>query len=421
MLFEQWLAKQSQPLILEGGASGHMNHPFDDIGLTFGDFKNIINSGLSGDLSFEEDPTEKLDGQNLWVTIKNGEVMFARNKGESIFPMDLSDIKNKFINHPSKTVRDAFVFAADDLSKLLLKLPKNKQESIFENGRNFITMEIIYSLNPNIINYDAGDLIQFHNITKTDGNGNIISIDRKPAFEITNILKKLNSDIGKTFTIIPPKFIKLQKDIDFSKNKETFLKKLSTLQKKYKLSDTDTLGKYHEMWWSEFISSNYPDLDNDIKHKLMLRWAYGDKKSLNFRNLSQLVDLSTAKKLKDFDKMDFKLKQKENMKPFEDLFLSLGSTILKNASNFLTANPTKETKRLREYLKKESDKILNTESPEIVNKVRSELERLERIGGIDSILPTEGIVFKYNGKLYKLTGTFAAINQLLNTIKFRRV
>jgi len=48
------------------------------------------------------------------------------------------------------------------------------------------------------------------------------------------------------------------------------------------------------------------------------------------------------------------------------------------------------------------------------------LERLERIGGMESIFPTEGIVFKYNGKLYKLTGTFAALNQLLNTIKFKR-
>ena len=30
-------------LILEGGAAGHMSHPFDNKQLTFGDFKNIIN------------------------------------------------------------------------------------------------------------------------------------------------------------------------------------------------------------------------------------------------------------------------------------------------------------------------------------------------------------------------------------------
>ena len=29
-------------LLIEGGAYGHMNHPFDDNNLTFSDLKNII-------------------------------------------------------------------------------------------------------------------------------------------------------------------------------------------------------------------------------------------------------------------------------------------------------------------------------------------------------------------------------------------
>ena len=107
-LFEQWLADKSQPLVLEGGASGHMSHPFDDKDLTFGDFKKIIDAGLRGQLNFEEDPSEKVDGQNVWATIQDGEVKFARNKGESITPMTLSQFKQKFQDHPSETVRDTF-------------------------------------------------------------------------------------------------------------------------------------------------------------------------------------------------------------------------------------------------------------------------------------------------------------------------
>ena len=42
------------------------------------------------------------------------------------------------------------------------------------------------------------------------------------------------------------------------------------------------------------------------------------------------------------------------------------------------------------------------------------------IGGIESIIPTEGIVFVYKGKTMKLTGTFAAINQLMGIIKYGR-
>ena len=90
MLFEQWLAVQSQPLLLEGGAAGHMNHPFDDTSLTFGDLKRMVEAGLSGNLSFEEAPTEKTDGQNVFATIQDGQVKFARNKTELRNPMTLA-------------------------------------------------------------------------------------------------------------------------------------------------------------------------------------------------------------------------------------------------------------------------------------------------------------------------------------------
>lgn len=69
-LFEQWLADQSQPLVLEGGASGHMSHPFDDRDLTFGDFKKIIDAGLRGELNFEEDPTEKCLSGDSMLTLR---------------------------------------------------------------------------------------------------------------------------------------------------------------------------------------------------------------------------------------------------------------------------------------------------------------------------------------------------------------
>lgn len=74
-LFEEWLADISQPLLLEGGASGHMSHPFDDKGLTFGDFKKIIDAGLRGQLNFEEDPTEKcLSGDSMLTLKKHGKI-----------------------------------------------------------------------------------------------------------------------------------------------------------------------------------------------------------------------------------------------------------------------------------------------------------------------------------------------------------
>ena len=418
-LFEQWLADKSQPLLLEGGASGHMSHPYDDRNLTFGDFKKIIDAGLRGELNFEEEPVEKTDGQNVWATIQDGEVKFARNKGESITPMTLSQFKQKFQDHPSETVRDTFQFAAEDLANLLIKLPKKTQDEIFDNGKNFMNMELIYSRNPNVINYDT-DVIQFHNITKTDGAGNVLGTDSKPAKEIPAVLAKLESNLGKTFQIIPPRIIQLRQDLDFTENRNKFLKKVEDLQKRFNLKESDEVSRYHEMWWRELINKEFPNLGQDIKEGLVRRWAYDDKKSLNMRSLEKELGKAESDLIKKFDKEDVKKRFKENIRPFEDLFLELGSVILKNASNFVAANPSAEAQRLRAYLSAEADKIKKSGGESEIKKVEDELARLDRIGGIESIYPTEGIVFRYKGKLYKLTGTFAALNQLLGIIKYGR-
>jgi len=417
-LVEKELRNTELQSIMEGGAAGHMSHPFDDKSLTFGDFKKLIEAGLSGALNFEEDPTEKTDGQNVFATIQDGEVKFSRNKTELKEPMDLATFKNKFEGHASKLVQDTFQLAAEDLAKQLSKLSPKDQE-IFANGKNFMNMELIYSKNPNVIRYDR-DVIQFHGIKETDGEGNIIGDVKGSAKAVAGALAKVEATIGDTFTIIPPQIIKIGKDINFEENKKKFLNKVEELRKRYNLTDADEVSRYHEMWWREQIEENFGDLPQDIKEGLLLRWAYSDKKTLNMRSLAKVITKDQEAAVKKFDKEDVSKKYKENIRPFEDLFLELGSIILKNASNFVAANPDAEMQRLHKELRDEAAKIKKSGDIKQIEKVEAELARLDRIGGIESIIPSEGLVFMYKGKIYKLTGTFAAINQLMGIIKYRR-
>ncbi len=405
----------TESLILEGGAAGHMSHPFDEKDLTFGDFKKIVEAGLQGELNFEEVATEKTDGQNLFATVRNGVTLFSRNKGQLISPVDLAGIIKMFEQHEVPLVRETYVFAAKDLNEAL---PKMKDQSIFNEGKNFINMELIYSKNPNVIYYER-DVLQFHDIKETDGNGNIIG-EQKIAGELVSALKEVDADVQKTFTIIPPQILKLGKDIDFEKNQSKFIKKIEALRDRYGLLDTDSVSRYHEMWWRETIDKNFPDTEQDYKEGLLLRWAYGDKKTLNMRSLDKSLGKDKASLIKKFDKEDVKKKYKENIRPFEDLFLELGSIILKNASNFVAANPDKEMQRLHNQIRTEAEAIKKTGGEAQIARVEAELARLDRIGGIESIIPTEGIVFVYKGKTMKLTGTFAAINQLMGIIKYGR-
>ena len=87
MIYRKLLKKEDfqkswwKDLLTEGGAYGHMAHPFDDKDLTFGDLKKIIELGLGGQLNREDNVTEKLDGQNIMISWKDGKLIAARNKG----------------------------------------------------------------------------------------------------------------------------------------------------------------------------------------------------------------------------------------------------------------------------------------------------------------------------------------------------
>ena len=67
-------------------------------------------------------------------------------------------------------------------------------------------------------------------------------------------------------------------------------------------------------------------------------------------------------------------------------------------------------------------KIGSVESPDKfkkdMEKLNKNLNRLNAIGGSKAIAPTEGVVFQYKGGTYKLTGTFAPINQIMGIMRF---
>ena len=130
---KQWWKEN---LLTEGGAYGHMAHPFDDKDLTFGDLKKIIEDGLGGTLNREDNVTEKLDGQNIMISWKDGKLIAARNKGHikngGKTALTKSGIKSKFKGRGD--IANAFNFAMNDLEKAIKGLSDKQKEKIFNNG-----------------------------------------------------------------------------------------------------------------------------------------------------------------------------------------------------------------------------------------------------------------------------------------------
>ena len=162
------------------------------------------------------------------------------------------------------------------------------------------------------------------------------------------------------------------------------------------------------------------EIPDTILTALIYRWAFDDK-STNISVLKKQIDSPEFVAWVDaFDKKDFKQYRKQNLEPFESIFLRLGVLVLQNATNYLAANPTKTVQDIKTELA-QLIKDLQTKGDEAtLTKLKHELGRIQKLGGFDAIVPSEGVVFTYQGNTYKMTGAFAPVNQILGVLKYAR-
>ena len=408
----------------EGGLAGHMSHPFDmnrSQSLTFADFKEMIQRGLQGRLDIENTVTEKTDGQNIFMTFKDGAVKFARNGGERVNPLTVKELQAKFAGRGN--ISDAFGEAGTDLAAAFAKVGLEKLQNIFQNGKVFANMEIIYPPTKNVISYEAAYL-QFHNLVEFDEKGKIVQTDLTGGAIVQKAVTDANSDLQNTFNLIPPQKIKLGRIENFQDYQDALFNELDQLRDKYNLKDTDTVSEYHKSWWKDVIRAkanefnyNIPDEVTDI---LMNRWAYNIK-SPNVSAVAKMIDNEEfVEWMRVFDKKDFKKYIKDNIQPFESIFLKLGAEIMKNVSNFLAPNPAEAVQDIRKEIAQIIRTLRSTNDISKMELLKTQLDKIKNLGGFEKIVPVEGIVFVYGGNTYKLTGAFAPLNQILGTLKYSR-
>jgi hypothetical protein len=424
-------------MLKEGGAAGHMAHPYDDHSLTFGDMKEIVARALEGRLDIEAAVTEKTDGQNIQVTWKNGQPGFARNKGTIINPMTpeqlIADFERKYQENIAKNgadasegykrVVDAYRACAEDLTSALSKLPPNVLQQTFKDGRVFANMEIIFPATKNVISYDKAHL-QFHNLVEYDEAGSVVQTDLTGGGLLQKVIRDANAHLQNTFSFIPPQQIKIGRLSDFEDQQAAFFNEIDQLKDRYNLQDINLVSDYHKAWWGDVIRGKATELGyeipDDILSALINRWAFFDK-SANITALKkQIANPEFVNWVTEFDKKDFKTYYKQNMEPFESIFLRLGAVVLKNAENFLAANPSKSVQELKQDLADLIRELQTTQDINTIKKLEHELKRIQRLGGFEAIVPSEGVVFVYGGNTYKLTGAFAPVNQILGVLKYAR-
>lgn len=407
-LFENVFNKTTN--ILEGGASGHMAHPIDFSFFTAEDLKELIRDIFTGKI---EDITEKIDGTNIQATMnQSGEVVFIRNQGDLNSEkggMSIEDMAEKWKANPS--VAETFITAGKTIEKVFKKIGKE-----FFNPdsttRIIANCECVLAGVTNIMPY-ASAQVDFHDLwiyKMMNGRWAVENVTKKDLDKIERACGGVDS------AKITPKVI-----IEITEQSNSMAEKYCDMIDKLFKNDELSIDAWKFEQYLKYIKKDYQwILSNEDGIKILYnRWFNGDK-STNLRLLKQMYP-DYINELNDMDKKGYKELMSDVIEPLDTIFLKLGNDVIRLCSGLINGSKNDSViKRLQNDIKVVTKDIKETGSEDAQKKLIKQLKRLERLGGDQSINSAEGIVFRYKGKLMKLTGSFASVNQILGSIKFSK-
>jgi hypothetical protein len=399
--------------LFEGGAYGQIPQPFEDMSMTFGALKDLIITTIYGSFAPENFVSEKTDGWNLLISWKNGRLVAARNKshlrnfGENA--LEIGDMSNMFPNRAGMGL--VFQLALEDLSKAFGGLEEVVLSNLFQNGKIFASVEIITKQTQNIISYGQ-DMIVLHSLRTYNEKGEVLGEEKSMVHLLCDWIKITSGLVQTHFYIRPPKIIEPLPIPDAPMWEKKFLDRLLGLLSDTNLTWANTLGDYvlvrGRNYLKDMLQKDMLTLTPNLETIFTQRIFLGEKKHrVTTRDLGV-----TAKWVKDIEKNQGVALRKAALQPIADLFLLLGVLFLRNTPDFLSANPMEATLKIRQELEMAIRDIEMGGEEQKISKLRTELERFQSIGGLEALVPSEGVTFKWKDKHYKYTGVFALIHKI---------
>ena len=412
----------------ETAAAGRIDHPYDDNKLTFGEIKEIIMSLFSGKIT---DIEEKIDGINILASVDiNGNVIFARNKTHLLnTPMLADDIKNNS-NWNEKT-KMSFINGVNTITKVFNNI-KNKIDYFNYDDkvdgvkyRNWISIEIVDHSNMNVIPY-VDNFVSFHKkiITvctkyypKEDYSKSVFADPNieTDTYKLEQAIKETNLKDDECKASITPKMIfrnLCNSNIIAVEN----INELIDLMDEYEINDNNTVAEYKYKAYLKYLINNNPiHLTKEEMEKLSARWSGLRNVQINdfrIKDMDPEQMKMAIKEIREFEKNNLAALRKRIMMPLDRFFINLGNDALKLFKGGKNeGNESKVTEQIRKAIANSISNIQET------GDIKS-LEKLEyllfRLGDTIEVNASEGIVFKYHGRFYKLTGTFAVLNQIMD-------
>lgn len=389
----------------EGGAFGHLSHPFD-VNFSKAQLIRIVRNSL--ELKFDY-PEIKTDAINLMVSVKNGTVISARNRGHLLNfgekAMSIKDIAAKF---RGRSIGVAYERAMEDFQQAVNKLSSAQVKKIFDEGRHWMSIEVMGQGAQNIIDYGGISEIRLHGTIEHNEKGEkVAQINKESARMFDGMLRQIQADRQKHFHIRRLTPAQFKPIANVNKIKADIVIQLNSVMGRAKTVDDYKTAE---------LKKHFKTRDPELIDTLVNRYINRDKSqtiTTIYKNYPQ-----DKQWIQQLDKNIGPI-MKNIMIPIEHVFLRLGSIVVGALNVFMALDPKETAKDLHNKLKQAVDLIKTKGSEGDIKKLEMELARLKAAGydGTASSIPAEeGITFFVGDQFVKLTGKFAPINAIIGAI-----
>jgi hypothetical protein len=265
-------------------------------------------------------------------------------------------------------------------------------------------------------------MLVFHGILEYDESGSVIDEDKQAARNLGKAITDANLAAQKMFFVRGPQDMDVKPFPNTEKRASYYESKYKDILKQTGLTDASTVHDY-AMGMARLVLT-----EEAKKAGVEIPASSIDGLAARIADINKSYSVSIIKKelgsnadwYFDLEKKSAKQLKRKVYAPIESLFLEIGTEFMKNMSTFLSANPTAAAEAMKKEIDSTIAKIRTNGDEKDVEKLEHELTRVTAAGGVEGLVPTEGITFVYKGKLYKYTGIFAPLHQIRSILAYKK-
>lgn len=398
-----------------GGVAGHLAHLYDNRELTFNEMKKILSLASSGELI----GTEKTDGYNIYLGFKDGQARAARNKGDmrkgGMNTQELAAREFKGGPQVKKVYNDAF----RAFEKAAQSLTPPEREAIFgPEGEVFYNTEIQGPGASNVVNYDT-NVLSIHHVGHKVYRPETDKVETIDAEANSKVLDKVidrfeQATAEENFSVRRTALLQLKK-LDDDYDLEIALAKI----RKAGFDGSMTIEEYLENNLLSALNEKLPYFSDQLKQDIVNR-ILKKEDSLSLTAIYKGFPPEQKQVIRQFVQDGDNL-IKQAILPIEEAIHDFAVELLRGLHSAYVFDNDAEVKRLKSEVESAIRQIqsYSGEHSEEAQKVLT--QQLRKIKHLDNINTTvEGFVFQYGDQMYKFTGNFAPINQLLGLFRYGR-